>query len=469
MLSVVRCWSWVFGKCLLFVFSPSTDKSNTSFGLIKCCLGFKTFQWNLRLQAVKRSREEIPYSSRTFCCPECPKRYTQSSHLKRHMQHHTGHFSFYCQLCKKGFNEKAHFADHMRAHNGLKYHCEMCSKPFNTRNAYRRHVASHEMWPVVWLSKCPVFSLLWPNCHFTFWSWFVFWWGLSRLFRLFSTVILRSVWNPVSKVTLSKLRRVVFLFLFGSLISNLTFFLSVSFVNVFRNIFVAVIRKEATQEWRRLRISTQICLHGVWEEIHDQRTAQAPHAAAHGTVQVSLQFLQEGIQWENAFHGSCERPPRPQVLLRALWQSLYQGPNLPSSPVVSLWRHNRQQRAGNVKTENELANESFSEQKLPCRPCLGTDWSSHSLKESFPLLQALRYSVSAHLGCKMSDCVYELERDLWRRPNVWNPSVNCGGICAFLPRKAEARLCAAVPSLHWNSMVLFGNLSFPFTNWQLFS
>ena len=78
-----------------------------------------------------------------YACTQCEKRYTEKRNLKRHMQLHTGQFSFYCDECGKGFSHGDHYKDHVRAHKGLKYHCDYCSKPFMSTNSYRKHMSLH--------------------------------------------------------------------------------------------------------------------------------------------------------------------------------------------------------------------------------------------------------------------------------------------------------------------------------------
>ena len=71
------------------------------------------------------------------------KQYTTQSHLKCHMQLHTGQFKHYCQTCRRGFNVDGHFKDHMMAHHGLPYKCGFCSKTFSSNVGYRHHLSLH--------------------------------------------------------------------------------------------------------------------------------------------------------------------------------------------------------------------------------------------------------------------------------------------------------------------------------------
>ena len=60
-----------------------------------------------------------------FICIKCGKKLTSKSGFDRHMQLHTGHFSYYCDRCRRGFNGNTEYERDMRSHAGLKYHCEL--------------------------------------------------------------------------------------------------------------------------------------------------------------------------------------------------------------------------------------------------------------------------------------------------------------------------------------------------------
>ncbi len=76
-------------------------------------------------------------------CPLCDKDFARKHHLKRHMEIHTGIFSFYCKLCRRGFSHGHQYNDHMRAHEGLKYECNICGKSFTTKSSFENHQSVH--------------------------------------------------------------------------------------------------------------------------------------------------------------------------------------------------------------------------------------------------------------------------------------------------------------------------------------
>ena len=82
-------------------------------------------------------------STKRFGCTKCDKKFSQKSHLNRHMQIHTGHYSFRCDNCGKGFNDGTNFKLHVRTHQGLKYNCKLCSKSYYSKHRYEHHQAVH--------------------------------------------------------------------------------------------------------------------------------------------------------------------------------------------------------------------------------------------------------------------------------------------------------------------------------------
>ena len=105
------------------------------------CISILFLQTNVRARG-KGDPQSSAFRHK-YACIQCEKRYTEKRNLNRHMQLHTGKFSYYCDICGKGFNAGDHYKDHVRAHQGLRYHCEYCSKPFMSTYAYKRHMALH--------------------------------------------------------------------------------------------------------------------------------------------------------------------------------------------------------------------------------------------------------------------------------------------------------------------------------------
>ena len=78
----------------------------------------------------------------SFVCEECDKTFATGKSLARHVQIHTGQFSYYCKLCKRGFNIDTNYKIHMRSHEGLK-HCQYCGKSFVNKQSHDYHLSVH--------------------------------------------------------------------------------------------------------------------------------------------------------------------------------------------------------------------------------------------------------------------------------------------------------------------------------------
>ncbi len=86
-------------------------------------------------------------------CPECLE-WLASSKLKRHMQIHTGHYSFYCQQCKKGYNEKKNYEAHVAKHEGVFFPCNRCDRKFSSLERLKNHTSVHTGEWRFWCDAC---------------------------------------------------------------------------------------------------------------------------------------------------------------------------------------------------------------------------------------------------------------------------------------------------------------------------
>ena len=102
---------------------------------------------NLLLPETRRRNEK------RYQCTLCILSYTSSSSLSRHMQVHTGKFSFHCEHCRKGFNERSNYQQHMIKHEGKPSHltCAACGKGFASRNKLRQHMAERHAQQLSWM------------------------------------------------------------------------------------------------------------------------------------------------------------------------------------------------------------------------------------------------------------------------------------------------------------------------------
>lgn len=81
---------------------------------------------------------------RHFACAICMKTFRHSSHLKRHINTHTGERVYKCDLCDKTFLDASTLSRHRKIHSGDKpWSCKICKKSFGTLGSLRRHITVH--------------------------------------------------------------------------------------------------------------------------------------------------------------------------------------------------------------------------------------------------------------------------------------------------------------------------------------
>jgi len=104
---------------------------------------------------------KVPNNKRPYACPvdKCPRRFSRTDELKRHMRTHSGEKPFQCNICKRNFSRSDHLTTHIRTHTGERpYGCEVCGRRFARSDERRRHAKIHLRKPRDGGIRKPVFA-----------------------------------------------------------------------------------------------------------------------------------------------------------------------------------------------------------------------------------------------------------------------------------------------------------------------
>lgn len=105
-----------------------------------CSLCTRIFAWPSHL----KYHMDTHTGKKRHTCPMCFKSFTRSSHLNSHMLLHTGEKPHTCTECKKSFSRQSHLKSHMLLHTGEKRNvCPVCAKSFTQACSLKSHLLIH--------------------------------------------------------------------------------------------------------------------------------------------------------------------------------------------------------------------------------------------------------------------------------------------------------------------------------------
>jgi len=88
-------------------------------------------------EETKKNKEKI---KQNFDCEHCDKKFTQKSHLERHMDKH-GDPQYHCNICGRMFKSKKGLEYHIKIHEeNFQHKCETCDRAFVTRQKLLMHI-----------------------------------------------------------------------------------------------------------------------------------------------------------------------------------------------------------------------------------------------------------------------------------------------------------------------------------------
>uniref|UniRef100_A0ACB8G7K2 Uncharacterized protein n=1 Tax=Sphaerodactylus townsendi TaxID=933632 RepID=A0ACB8G7K2_9SAUR len=97
-----------------------------------------------RREQAGPQRKNPKKTVRSYPCPECSRKFNNSSNMRKHLRIHKGERLYGCHACGKSYTDPSNLAHHQRKHTGERpYLCPTCPKAFSMKTNLDIHIRQH--------------------------------------------------------------------------------------------------------------------------------------------------------------------------------------------------------------------------------------------------------------------------------------------------------------------------------------
>ncbi|XP_066577877.1 zinc finger protein 79-like [Amia ocellicauda] len=123
--------------------TPPSERAQKHQGCHSCPQCGKRYS---KLSSLKKHQDNTQHNTleKPYCCSHCGKRFSQARYLHTHQAVHKRDQTYSCSQCGKGFSQARYLQAHQKIHTRKKtYCCSQCGKSFHQPAHLRIHQLSH--------------------------------------------------------------------------------------------------------------------------------------------------------------------------------------------------------------------------------------------------------------------------------------------------------------------------------------